>query len=149
VLQHVVRVVRVERTGRGVAHTVRLVHAAVRAGGERSNSPHTLPSSGVSAGLGCVLGPEEVEQFPDRMSLLGFVPHLGVWIDRVVVSSPVTPPLEVVRLDEVEDDPLSRPLRDPDYLGDVSESDVAVVRDAQEHLCVVREERPRPVFLSA
>src|ERR671930_1700399 len=100
------------------------------------------------------LGPDEVselkhvEELPDRMSLLRRVAHLDPRVDEVVVTPTDAPPLDVAGFDEVHEDPLSRPLRDTDVLGEVPQPDVRVVRDPQEHLRMVREERPRRVLLT-
>lgn len=83
------------------------------------------------------------------MTLLRRVAHLDLWIDEVVVSPTDTPPLDVAGFDEVYDDALSRPLSDPDVLGEVPQPDIGVVSDAQEHLRMVRQERPGRLFLSS
>ena len=83
------------------------------------------------------------------MTLLRHVAHLGLWIDDVVVPPADTPPFDVAGLNEVHDDALSRPLSDPDVLGEVPQPDVRVVCDAQEHLRMVRQERPGRMLLSS
>jgi len=111
---------------------------------EKERAAEELPS----AGLDLIFGQDEAEKLSDRMSLLRGVPHLGIWVDHVVVPPSDTSPFEVIRFNEVLDDPLRRPLRNPDPVGDVLQPDVAVLRDGEQYLCVVREERPRLVFLS-
>jgi hypothetical protein len=93
-------------------------------------------------GVGFVFRSEEVEEWPDLLVGLGVMSHRCVSVDHVVVSSSDSAPFDDVGLDEVCDDSLGRSLGDSDRLGDVSEPDVWVLRDAQEHLCVVREECP-------
>jgi len=73
---------------------------------------------------------------------LGSVAHRGVSVDEVVIASPVTAPFDDSGCREIRHDPLGRALGDSDRLGDVPEPDVAVLRDPQEHLRVIREERP-------
>lgn len=76
------------------------------------------------------------------MCRLGGVSHRRASVDQVVVASSVTTPFDDAGRGEVRHDPLGRALGDPDRLGDVPEPDVAVLRDSQEHLRVIREERP-------
>ena len=77
------------------------------------------------------------------------MPQGRLTIDRVVIPSPDPLDRDVARFDQVGDDPLSRALGDPDPLGDIPRPDVLVLRDAQEYLRVVRDERPRlPVRLT-
>ena len=85
---------------------------------------------------------EEIEEWPDLVLGLGGVSHCCASVDQVVVASSDSASVDDVRFDEVGDDSLGRPLGDSDDLGDVSEPDVRVSRDAQKHLRVVREERP-------
>jgi hypothetical protein len=58
-----------------------------------------------------------------------------------VVAPPVPLPLEVARAGQVADDPLCRPFGDVQPIGDVAHADPLVVRDQQQRLPVVREER--------
>ena len=80
---------------------------------------------------------------------LGGVPHRRASVDQVVIPSPNTAPFDDAGCGEVCDDPLGCALGDPDCLGDVPEPDVAVLGDAQEHLCVIGEERPGCALLVA
>jgi hypothetical protein len=74
---------------------------------------------------------------------LGGMSHRCLSVDQVVVAAADAAAVDDFRLDEVCDDPLGCPFGDPDPFGDVPESDVDVVGDAEKDLCVVREERPR------
>jgi hypothetical protein len=91
---------------------------------------------------------EEVEKLSDRMTFLRRVTHLDLRVDGVAVPPADTSPSDVAGFDEVDDDPLSRPLGDPDVRGGVPQPCVRVLGDAQQHLSVVCEERPGRVFLS-
>lgn len=63
----------------------------------------------------------------------------------VVVVPPTRPGArQVAALDEIVDDCLHTSLRDSDLTGDVSQPDVGIARDADQHLRVMREERPGP-----
>jgi hypothetical protein len=96
----------------------------------------------LSGGVGFVFRSEEVEQWSDLVLGLGGVSHGRLSVDQVVVASSDSAPVDDVCLDEVCDDSLGGSLGDSDCLGDVSEPDVGVLGDAQEHLRVVGEERP-------
>ena len=96
-----------------------------------------------SAGVRFVFGSKEIQERPDLKCGLVGVPHRGASVDEVVIASPVTPPFDDSGCGEIRHDPLGRALGDPDSLGNVPEPDVAVLRDPQEHLRVIREERPR------
>ena len=85
---------------------------------------------------------EEVEQGADLVAFLGWVAHLGFFVDEVAVASAVSFAFEESGFGEVDDDPLGCSFGDADRVGDVSEPDVWIVGDAEQHLCVVREERP-------
>jgi len=85
---------------------------------------------------------EEIEEWPDLVLGLGGVSHCCASVDQVVVAASDSAPVDDVRVDEVCDDSLGGSFGDSDRLGDVPKPDVGVLRDAQEHLRVVREERP-------
>jgi hypothetical protein len=88
------------------------------------------------------LGPEEIEERADLLLCLSSMAHGRIPVDRVVVASTDPLALEYASLDELCGDPLRRSLGDPDLVGDVPKPRVAVLRDAQKDLSVVREERP-------
>ena len=85
---------------------------------------------------------EEVEQFADFVALLGWVAHLGLLVDHVPIAPAASFAFEESGFDEVDHDPLGCSFGDADCLGDVSEPDIGIVRNAKQHLGVVREERP-------
>ena len=95
-----------------------------------------------SAGVGFGVWSEEIEEWSDLVLGLGGVSHCCASVDPVVVASSDSASVDDVRFDEVCDDSLGRSLGDSDRLGDVPEPDVGLLRDAQEHLRVVCEERP-------
>jgi len=73
---------------------------------------------------------------------LGGVSHLDLRVDHVVVSSSDALAGDVARFDEIRDDSLGSPLRDPHGECDLAKAQIAVLRDDEEHLGVVRDERP-------
>jgi hypothetical protein len=92
---------------------------------------------------------QQVEQLPDRVALLRSVTHLDARDDRVMVTPAHPAALQVAGFDEVYDDPLRRPLRDPDVLSEVPQPDIGVLRNGEKHLSMVRQEGPGRVFLSS
>jgi len=64
--------------------------------------------------------------------------------DRVAVAATDPLALDVLRRDEVLHDAMRRTLRDPDEVADVPQPHVRILRDAQQDLPVVRQERPGP-----
>jgi hypothetical protein len=95
-----------------------------------------------SPGRDCSDLAEEVEQFADFVAALGWVAHLGFLVDQVAVAPAASFAFEESGFLEVDHDPLGCSFGDADCLGDVSEPDVGIVRDAKQHLGVVCEERP-------
>lgn len=86
--------------------------------------------------------PEQSKEFADVVALLGGVAHGDVGVDAVVVAAADAVALDVAGVDQVGDDALCGALGDADHLGDVTEADVGVALDAEQHLGVVREEPP-------
>jgi hypothetical protein len=84
----------------------------------------------------------------DLVAVLGGVTHGNVGSDAVMVSAADPFALDVARFDQVGDDALGGSLGDSDALGDVTESRVRVVVEAEKDLGVVREEPPCLVFVS-
>jgi hypothetical protein len=68
--------------------------------------------------------------------------HRVLAVDGVFVASPDAFPFYVPRVNELGDDPLRGPLRDPDLLGDIAKTYVRILGDAEQHLSVVRQECP-------
>ena len=85
----------------------------------------------------------------DLVAVLGGVTHGYVGSDAVVVSAADPFAFDVTRFDQVGDDALGGSLGDSNALGDVTESRVRVVVEAEKDLGVVREEPPRLVFISS
>ena len=83
----------------------------------------------------------------DLVAVLGGVTHGYVGSDAVAVSTADPFAFDVAGFDQVGDDPLGGALGDSDALGDVTESRVRVVVEAEKDLGVVREEPPRLVFV--
>ena len=77
------------------------------------------------------------------------VAHRCLSVDQVVVAASDTAPIDDPCLDEFSDDSLRGPLGDSDLDGDVPERDVDVLGDAEEHLCVVRQEGPGSSLVNA
>jgi hypothetical protein len=109
---------------------------------KRSKSPLTLRGPGRFTPI-----EEEIEQLSDFVFVLQWVPHLDVGIDDVVIAPADARPRYVPSLDEVSDDSLGRPLRDPRQLGNVADPDLGIAGDAEEHLRVARDEAPRLLIL--
>jgi hypothetical protein len=61
--------------------------------------------------------------------------HLLLAVDRVVISAPCPLTSHVALRDQVGDDPLRRPLRDPDAFGDVL-SRISGSLEMQSRTCV-------------
>jgi hypothetical protein len=94
------------------------------------------------SGVSAVLQLQELEQRPYVVSLLSWVPHRLPTVDDVSISAASAAALEEAGFYEVGNDSLRRAFGDPDVAGDISEPNVRIVRDAQQHLRVVRDERP-------
>jgi hypothetical protein len=77
---------------------------------------------------------------------LSHVPHRVLAVHRVVVATADPAAFEVAGLDQLGDDPLHGAFGDSDRVGDVPEPHVGIVGEAEQHLGVVREERPAPVL---
>ena len=90
---------------------------------------------------------EEVEELADLVIALCGVPHLHPWVERVAAAASDALPRYVAALDQIADDALDGALRDPDLGGDVPQPNLRVARDAEQDLCVVREEPPRRALL--
>jgi hypothetical protein len=91
---------------------------------------------------------QEVKQFADFVSVLGRVTHLGLLVDDVAISPTLPFPCHGPRFDQIRQDPLRRPLGDPDLFGDVSQPDVRVTGDAKQYLSVVGKKPPVAPCLS-
>ena len=76
------------------------------------------------------------------MADLGGVAHGVRAVDGVVIASSDADCLDVPGLDQVGEDALGCPFGDADAFGDVAESDVVCLGEADEDLGVVGEEGP-------
>lgn len=85
---------------------------------------------------------EEVQELADVVADLSAVAHRHLTVDRVSVPTADAFSDHVSGVDQIGHDPLGGSFGDADALRDVAETDVAVTSDAEEHLRVVREERP-------
>ena len=85
---------------------------------------------------------EEIEELADLVIELRRVAHLALAVQRVTASAPDPLTPHVPALDEVGDDPLDGALGDPDGLGDVAQTRVRVMGDAEQDLRVVGDEAP-------
>ena len=85
---------------------------------------------------------EELEERADFEALLQLVAHFGGRVDRVVVPAADSAAFDVTRFDQIGDDPLGSAFCDSDLVGDVSESCVRIVGDAEQNLRVAGYERP-------
>ena len=85
----------------------------------------------------------------DLVAVLGGVTHGYVGSDAVAVSTADPFALDVAGFDQVGDDALGGSLGDSNALGDVTESRVRIVVEAEKDLGVVREEPPRLAFISS
>jgi hypothetical protein len=92
---------------------------------------------------------EKIEQLSDFVPMLQGVPHHAAGLDDVLVASTDALALDESRLDEVGDDSLCRPLRDPGQPGDVTDPDLGVASEAEKNLGVARDEAPRFLILIA
>ena len=99
-------------------------------------------SAGPALGPAGVLELQEIEELTDFVVELRRVAHLAFAIQRVTAPAPHPLTFHVPAVDEVGDDPLHGALGDPDGLGDVAQTRVGVMGDAEQHLRVVGDESP-------
>ena len=92
---------------------------------------------------------EEVEEAGDLDSFLCGVAHGRFGVDPVVVSSSLALAVDVASLDEVAEYALGGALSDAHASGDVAKAEVGHLGEAEQYLCVVREERPSGWFIPA
>jgi hypothetical protein len=91
---------------------------------------------------------EKLEQLTDLMSELCSVSHLDAGVDPIAIATPDPSTGDVAGVIQIGHDPLRGPLGDPDALGDISQPDTLVARDAQEHLGVICHERPGGIWFA-
>ena len=80
------------------------------------------------------------------MADLGGVAHLDGQVERVPITASFSRLRHVAALDQIGDDPLRCPLRDPDRLCDVTQAYIRVALQAQEHLRMARQKVPTTFF---
>ena len=112
--------------------------------GERTLAHAAILTPGWLVGSRFRVGAECGEQFADFVPDLGGVSHGVFATDGVVAASSDADCLYVASCDEVGEDALGCAFGDADVFGDVSESDVGRVGEAEEDLGVVGEEGPGP-----
>ena len=88
-----------------------------------------------------VLG-QRLEERADLVALLCGVTHSVIAVDGIAVPPTLAGRLHIPGLYELGQDPLRRALGDADVLCNVTKPDVGSRRHAEQHLSVVREERP-------
>jgi hypothetical protein len=99
-----------------------------------------------AAGLGDDGLAEEVEKLADLVIELRSVAHRDAAFDRVLIAPSDASTRDVAGVDEIGDDSLRSPLRDPDRLGDVAQAGIRTPLNAQEHLSMARQEVPAVLF---
>src|SRR6188472_3823390 len=85
---------------------------------------------------------EKREQIADALTAGDRVGQRETRVDRVAVATPAAFAREVAGVDEVPDDAMRRPLRDAHAVADLAQADVRILRGAQQHARVARQERP-------
>jgi hypothetical protein len=90
-----------------------------------------------------ILRRDDGEELSDSLGAGESVGQRQIAMDRVMVSTAVARAGDVAGRGELVDDPMRRSLGDSDAVGDLAQAYAGVFRDAQQHLGVVREKRPR------
>jgi hypothetical protein len=85
---------------------------------------------------------ENRQQVADLLLVGERIAKRQVGLDRVVVAPPVPPSCYVTGVGQLTHDSVRRTLGDPDGLADLAQPDAGVLRYAQQHARVVRQERP-------
>lgn len=86
---------------------------------------------------------EQVDQPTDVVAVLRRVAeHRRVAINHVLVAASTTLPFDVAGFDELGQDSLGGSERDPDVVGDITQSNLGVAGYAQQDLRVVGDELP-------
>ena len=85
---------------------------------------------------------DQLEQCGHAAMALHRVPQRLIRSHAVDVATTLPRVREEALLLELGDDPLDAPLRDPHALGEIPDARVRILHDADEHVGVVREERP-------
>ena len=92
---------------------------------------------------------QEIEERADVVAFLrGVSEHRRLSVDYIAVAATLPLPLDVAGLDEVGQDALRGAEGDADRVSDVTQADIGVAGDAEQHLRVVRNELPAPIGLA-
>jgi hypothetical protein len=86
---------------------------------------------------------EDGKELSDSLGAGESVGEPQIAMDRVMVSTAVARAGDVAGRNELVDDPVRGSLSDPDAVADLAQANAGIVRDAQQHLGVVRKKRPR------
>ena len=78
----------------------------------------------------------------DLEMVLERMPEGEIGVDLVPIAAAHLGVAHVSGILQLSDDPLGRPLGDPDPFGDLTDEHVGVLRDAEQHVRVVRHEGP-------
>ncbi len=90
-----------------------------------------------------VFAVDRIDDLLDRMTVLERMAEGSVTDDRVAVAAPDPLSGDVAVFLELVEDPLDRALGDADQIADVALAEFGVAADRDQHVGVVREERPR------
>src|ERR1700733_2592312 len=104
----------------------------------RSSTSTTDPRRG----FGTPKRGEDLDQVSEIPVAGDRVMHRVLGIDRVPVATPVSFPRHVTGGGQFPDDAMRRALGYPDPFSDLTEPDTRVIGDADQHLCVIGQERP-------
>lgn len=85
---------------------------------------------------------EDLQQLADAVRLLDGMTEVLLRVEFVPVSTPRPNPSHVPSIHEVSDDALHGTFADADSLRQFTDPDVAVAKDAQQHVPVIRHEGP-------
>jgi hypothetical protein len=92
---------------------------------------------------------KDTEELADLMLALEGMSERELAMHLVLVSPADSRSADVAGVDEIAHDRLCRAQSDADALGDVANADPRILRHADEHVSVIREERPRTRLIVA
>jgi hypothetical protein len=106
--------------------------------------PGFIPGSGavLTGALPSTVGEQEIQQLHDLVIPLLVVTHREMRVDGIPVAPAKPGAGHVPGVHEVPHDALRCSLGYADGRGDVPQTRVGITADAEQHLCVVREEMP-------
>ncbi len=88
------------------------------------------------------MGMEHGENLPDVVAALHRVTQRLIWADAIEVAATFALPIQITGIDEIADDPLGGAFGDADAIGDISESQPGITRDAEQGVRMVGQKRP-------